>query len=253
MKNPRNILITGASSGIGEALALDYAENGITLFLCGRHGERLDAVAEACRLRGATVFPHILDVTDTQACEEWIRSADHEHPLDLVVANAGVSAGTGGKGENTEQARHIFAINVEGVINTVSPVLPLMRARRRGQIAIVSSIASFLGIPGAPAYCASKAAIRVWGEALRGHLFRDGLEVSVICPGFVRSRMTADNPYPMPFLMNSPKAARIIRKGLERNRPRIIFPWPMAVAAWMATVLPPSLTDPLMRRLPKKS
>ena len=253
MKNPRNILITGASSGIGEALALDYAENGITLFLCGRHGERLDAAAEACRLRGAIVFPHVLDVTDTQACEKWIRSADREHPLDLVVANAGVSAGTGGKGEDMEQTNYIFAVNVEGVINTVSPVLPLMHARHRGQIAIVSSIASFQGIPGAPAYCASKAAIRVWGEALRGYLFQNGLEVSVICPGFVRSRMTADNPYPMPFLMDAPKAARIIRKGLERNRPRITFPWPMAVAAWMATVLPPSLTDPLMRRLPKKS
>ncbi len=253
MKNPRNILITGASSGIGEALALDYGKNGITLFLCGRHGERLDAVAEACRLHGATVFPHALDVTDARACEEWIRSADRDYPLDLVIANAGVSAGTGGKGENAEQARYIFAVNVEGVLNTVSPALPLMRARHRGQIAIVSSIVSFRGIPGAPAYCASKAAIRVWGEALRGHLFRDGLEVSVICPGFVRSRMTVDNPYPMPFLMDAPKAAGIIRKGLERNRSRIIFPWPMAMAAWITTVLPPSLTDSLMRRLPKKA
>ncbi len=252
MKNPRNILITGASSGIGEALALNYAETGALLFLCDRHGEQLDAVAEACRHRGATVFPHILDVTDLRACKRWVAGSDREHLLDLVIANAGVSAGAGGKEENAEQARHIFAVNVEGVLNTVLPVLPFMRARHRGQIAIVSSVASFLGMPWAPAYCATKAAIRIWGEALRGHLFPDGVEVSVICPGFVRSRMTIDNPYPMPFLMNSAKAARIIRKGLERNKPRIIFPWPMAVAVWMATIMPPSLMDPLMRQLPKK-
>ena len=252
MKNPCNILITGASSGIGEALALNYGGTGASLFLCGRHEERLDAVAEACRHRGATVFSRALDVTDLRACEEWITETDHEHSLDLVIANAGVSAGTGGKGENAEQVRYIFAVNVEGVINTVSPVLHLMRARHRGQIAIVSSITSFRGIPGAPAYSASKAAIRVWGEALRGHLFPDGMEVSVICPGFVRSKMTMDNPYPMPFLMDSTKAAQIIRKGLERNKPRIIFPRPMAIAVWMATILPFSLTDILMRRLPKK-
>src|SRR3546814_6092917 len=113
-----------------------------------------------------------------------------------------------------------------------------MRAVRRGHLAIMSSLAAFRGFPGAPAYCASKAAVRVWGEAMRGVLAPDGVEVNVICPGFVRSRMTAANPFRMPFLMDADRAARIIRRGLERNRSRIAFPFPPPVSAWLAGALP---------------
>ena len=252
MKAPRSILITGASSGIGAALARGYAAPGITLSLCGRDAGRLDQVVAACRAAGAAVDGRVLDVTDTDVVRSWIERRDADAALDLVIANAGVSGGTKDGGESETQARRIFATNVAGVMNTVLPAVRLMRGRGRGQIAIMSSIAAFRGSPGAPAYSASKAAVRSWGEALRGALARDGIEVSVICPGFVESRMTAANAFPMPFLMTADKAAGIIRRGLARNRGRIAFPLPMYFMAWLLGAMPAVLGDRLLRALPKK-
>jgi short-subunit dehydrogenase len=249
---PRSILITGASSGIGEALALEYAQPNVSLFLSGRDEGRLAAVADACRARGAAVDGSVVRVADRAAMESWLLASDARDPLDLVVANAGVSGGTSDKGEGPEQTRRIFEINVTGVLNTVLPAIPPMQRRGRGQIALMSSVASFRGMPGAPAYSASKAAVRAYGEALRGALAPSGIHVSVICPGFVRSRMTDANPFPMPFLMDADRAARIIRRGLERDRSRIAFPWPTYFAAWLMGALPPALTDPLFRKLPRK-
>jgi short-subunit dehydrogenase len=249
----RSILVTGASSGLGEALALAYAMPGIRLFLCGRDGGRLDAVTAACGARGAEAAGRILDVTDASATAAWIAEADSAFPLDLVIANAGISAGTGaGGGESAAQSRRIFAVNVDGVLNTVLPVIEPMRARRRGQIAILSSLAGFRGIPSAPAYCASKAAIRVWGEGLRGWLAHDGIGVTVICPGFVQTRMTAANRFPMPFLLTADEAARRMKRGIDANRARIAYPWPLAAAAWLLAATPPGWTDYWLRSLPAK-
>ncbi|MGH6960682.1 MAG: SDR family NAD(P)-dependent oxidoreductase, partial [Dongiaceae bacterium] len=195
-----------------------------------------------------------IDATDRDAMGAWLDEVDGARPVDLLIANAGISAGTGGDaGESAEQARRIFAVNLDGVLNSVLPVLPQLRRRRRGQIALMSSLAAFRGFPGAPAYCASKAAVRVWGEALRGELHADGIEVSVICPGFVVSRMTDANRFRMPLLMRTDKAAAVIARGLARNRARIAFPLPMYVGSWLLGALPPWLTDPVMRRLPKKA
>lgn len=252
MKDPRTIVITGASSGIGEALALAYAAPGIVLALTGRDAARLEDVAARTRARGAEVRTAVPDVADRAAMAGWLTELDAGSPVDLVIANAGISAGTGRSGETEEQARRIFQVNVEGVLNTVHPLIPAMRRRRRGQLALMSSLAGFRGFPGAPAYCASKAAVRSYGEGLRGELEPDGVEVSVICPGFVRSRMTAVNDFPMPFLMDAAPAAAIIRRGLERNRARIAFPLPMYLASWLAGALPPAWTDPLVRMAPKK-
>jgi short-subunit dehydrogenase len=257
MKDPATILITGASSGVGAALARAYAAPGVLLHLGGRNAERLAAVARDCTDRGASVRPATVDVAERPACERWIRQSDAGSPLDLVVANAGVSAGTaGGAGlfeETAETVRRVFAVNVEGVLNTVLPAVDVMRGRGRGQIAIVSSLASFLGSPGAGAYCATKAAERLFGEALRRELAPQGVEVSVICPGFVRSPMTAGNPFYMPFLMEADEAARIIRKGLARNKGRIAFPWPMYLLVLVAAMLPNALMDLASRPLPRKA
>jgi short-subunit dehydrogenase len=250
--SPRSILITGASSGIGAALATLYAAPGTALALCGRVAARLAETAARCRERGATVSATVLDVGDAAATGAWVERSDDAAPLDLVIANAGISAGTGGAGETAEQTRRIFAINLDGVLNTVLPAIPRMAARRRGQLALMSSLASFRGFPGAPAYCASKAAVRVWGEALRGALAPKGIRVSVICPGFVESRMTAVNTFRMPFLMSAARAAALIRGGLERDRPRIAFPLPTRAATWLLAALPPRLTDRLLVRLPDK-
>ncbi len=249
---PRSILITGASSGIGAALARAYAAPGVSLALGGRDETRLAEVAEACRAAAAEVSSAAVDVTEAEPLAQWIAATDQAAPLDLVIANAGVSAGTGESGESDEQARQIFRINFEGVVNTVQPAVRAMRARRRGQIAIMSSLAAFRGFPGAPAYCASKAAVRVWGEALRGQFAAEGLRVSVICPGFVDTPMTRVNDFPMPFRMDAARAAAIISRGLARDRARIAFPLPLAAMVWCLSALPPGLTDRALRRLPEK-
>lgn len=252
MRNPTHILITGASSGIGEALALAYAGPGITLALTGRDAARLAAVAAACRDKGATVAETLTDVTDRDGLASWIYAQDDRLPIELVIANAGISAGTGGGVETEAQTRSIFATNLDGVLNSIHPLIPRMVARGRGQIALMSSLASFRGMAGAAAYCGSKAAVRVYGEALRGDLAPRGVGVSVICPGFVVSRMTAVNRFPMPFLMTADRAAHIIRTGLARNRGRIAFPWPTYAVSWLLGVLPPGLVDMILSRAPRK-
>ena len=253
MRDPKHILITGASSGLGAELARTYAAPGVTLALTGRDAARLEAVAEQCRANGASVEAAVLDVTDAAALKGWMLARDDVLPIELAIANAGISAGTGGDTEPVEQVRRIFAVNVDGVMNTVLPLIPRMQARRRGQIALMASMAGFRGFPGAPAYCGSKAAVKIYGEGLRGMLAGSGVEVSVICPGYVRTPMTDRNGFPMPFLMEAGKAARIIRDGLTRNKARIAFPLPILAAVWLLQALPPGLIDPLMRRLPSKS
>ena len=252
MQDPRGILITGASSGIGAALAMAYAGPGVSLALGGRDADRLEAVAAACRQRGAAVRPAVVDVTDRAAMARLIEEVDGAAPIDLVIANAGIGVGATDGIETEEQTRGVFGVNLDGTFNTVLPVIPKLVARRRGQIALVSSLASFRGLPGSPTYCGSKAALRVWGEGLRGDMHPCGVEVSVICPGFVASRITARNQFPMPFLMSAERAAAIVKRGLARNRGRIAFPFPMYFAIWLLGTLPPLLTDPLLMRLAKK-
>jgi len=256
---PESILITGASSGIGAALARAYAAPGTRLVLGGRDPKRLEAVAADCRDRGANVETTLNDVTDKDETARWIAHAFARGTLDLVIANAGISGGAGGendadapKGESQGQAERIFAVNIGGVVNTVYPAIEQMRKTGGGQIAIMSSLAGFRGLPGAPSYGASKACVRSLGEGLRGAAAREGIRVSVICPGFVKSPMTDVNPYPMPFLMSAEKAARIISRGLARNRARISFPWRLWALVWLMSVLPVGLTDPLFSRMPGK-
>lgn len=252
MKNVKNIAITGASSGLGAALARHYARPGAILHLHGRDAKRLAAVAGDCAARGAAVHTQTGDVTDAAGMSDWLLTADAETPVDLVIANAGISAGIGGGGESAAQVRDIFSVNIGGVINTVMPFIPVMAARGKGQIAIISSLAGLRGLPSSPAYSASKAAIRTWGEGLRGWLGPHGVEVSVVCPGFIKTPMTDVNPYRMPFMMEADKAAQIIARGLAKNKSRIAFPLALYLPLLLMNLLPVAITDRIFARLPAK-
>lgn len=247
-----SILITGGSSGLGEAMALALARPGVFLALTGRDRARLESVAGACRAQGADVDTTALDVTDAAGLAALIARLDAARPLDLVIANAGVSAGTGGGDESPEQTAHILAVNVQGVIDTVRPALAAMGPRKAGQIAIISSLAGFRGFPGAPTYCASKAFVRVWGEALRGDWRKRGIKINVICPGFVRSRMTAKNAFHMPLLMDAPRAAKTMLDGLAKDKPRIAYPWRMYAITRFLAALPVRWSDAILARAPRK-
>jgi NADP-dependent 3-hydroxy acid dehydrogenase YdfG len=255
MQDARSILITGASSGIGSALARAYAQPGVTLFIGGRDASRLSGVGADCTALGAEVREQAIDVTDRARMAAWITDCDATTPLDLVIANAGITAGTsaGQASEPEDQVRRLFAVNVDGVLNTVLPAMPLMQARGRGQLALMSSMAGFRGLAGASAYCATKAAARILGEGMRAAATGSGIEVSVICPGYVRTPMTDVNEFPMPFLMSAEKAARIIHSGLSRNRSRIAFPRRMYALLWLLQLLPVALSDAIVARLPRKS
>lgn len=247
----KTIVITGASSGIGAALAKEYAAQGVHLGLLARNAEKLAEVRAACEAQGATVLSASIDVTNREAMHGWLGAFDEKTPIDLLVANAGISGGSGG-GNEPEQTYRIFATNIDGVLHTVLPVAPRMAARKTGQIALVSSLAGIRGLPSAPAYSASKAAVRSYGEALRGKLGKQGVKVNVICPGYVKTPLTDVNTFPMPFIMSAENAARIIRNGLERNRSRIAFPWQLYVPLWFVSCLSTALTDWLFARLPEK-
>lgn len=247
MKRFSSIVITGASSGIGEALALDYAAPGVALALTGRDAGRLEAVAQACREKGATVVASPIDVVDRDVFAAWLIAFDDAHPVDLILANAGISIDKDNSSlDDFAVIRKTLDVNVGGVLNTVEPLLSRLIARKSGQIAIVSSLASFIGLPYSASYNASKAAVRVWGESIRYVLKKDGIGVSVICPGFVTTRITANAPFPMPFLMSSAKASAIIRAGLARNKPRIAFPIGTKAAVWLGGVLPGRWTAKLL-------
>jgi short-subunit dehydrogenase len=239
MKKFTSIVITGASSGIGESLALDYAAPGIALALNGRDGERLSKVAEACRAKGAIVDAAATDVSDREALAAWLVGFDNAHPVDLVVANAGISIDKSNSSlDDFSIVRKTFDVNVGGVLNTVEPLIGRFIVRKQGQIGIVSSLASFIGLPYSASYNGSKAAVRVWGESIRFPLKRHNVGVSVICPGFVRTRLTDEAPFHMPFLMSSERASHIIRSGLAHNRARIAFPFGTKAAVWLGVAMP---------------
>ena len=247
-----NILITGASSGIGRALTLHYAKDDVNLFVCARNSQSLANLKTSAQELKANIFTKVLDVTDRQAVSLWIKKIEENYQLDLVIANAGISAGTSGGSEPDEQIRKIFDVNLNGVLNVINPAIEKMKQRKSGQIAIVSSLAGFRGLPSSPAYSASKAAVRVYAEGLRGNLAEFGIKVNAICPGYVKTPMTDVNEFYMPFLLDAPKAAKKIASGIAKNKSRITFPFPLYFIVWFLSILPPSLTDKLFAKLPKK-
>jgi short-subunit dehydrogenase len=251
--SPVSIVITGASSGLGAALALAYAYPGVTLGLLGRNEERLRATQAACEAKGASVLAGTIDATDATRMKEWLTGFHMQHPVDLLIANAGIAAVGTVTGESEQQVRDVFSVNVGGVLNSTLPLIPLMQTRKRGQIALIASLAGIRGLPSCPAYSASKNAVRALGEGWRGSLKEYGIQVSVVCPGYIRTPMTAVNTFPMPFLMDADRAAAIIKKSLAANRGRIAFPLALYLPLWLLTCISNRITDPFFAALPKKA
>ncbi|MEL7465815.1 MAG: SDR family NAD(P)-dependent oxidoreductase [Pseudomonadota bacterium] len=242
----RNIVITGASSGIGAALAAAYAEPGAHLLLIGRDEARLAAAADAARAAGAEATTAAVDVTDAAAMAETLTAFDAAHPIDILIANAGIALG--GMPEPEGQSRRLTEVNWYGMLNTVEPVIPLMLSRGAGRIALISSISAIRPSGDLPSYSATKAAVRAYGQAIRSWLRLRGVAVTVVSPGFISTPMAGRHYGPKPFEMPADKAAAIIKAGVEKRRGALTFPWQFALMVFLGNRLPPFLSDWFERR-----
>jgi short-subunit dehydrogenase len=248
---PKTILITGATGGIGSALALEYAAPDISLLLFGRNRERLGDIAGRCRRLGSQVTGFACDILERDRFIEQVREVCGSQAVDLVIACAGINTNIGvdGSGECWKTVEELIEVNVLAAMATAHAAIPSMRRRGKGQIALISSLAAYHGLPVTPSYSASKAAIKTYGESLRGWLEPEGIKVNVIMPGYVESEMCRAMPGPKPFLCSAEKAARKIRKGLLADRPRITFPFPLDLGGWLLSVLPPGISGRILRLL----
>lgn len=244
----QRILITGATSAIGAALAEIYAHNEVTLYLHGRNEEKLSEVVGRCQAKGARIQTKLLDMRDFPALRAWLENLE---PLDLVIINAGVNThiGSAGEPESWDEVEALLDVNLKAAMVIAHAVLPAMRARGSGQIVLMSSLAAYFGLPVTPAYCASKAGLKAYGEALRGWLAPEGIKVNVVMPGYVKSSMCDDMPGSKPFLWSPKRAAMAIHRGLVRDMARISFPFPLNWGAWWLAVLPASISIFIVRLL----
>ncbi|MGK9236281.1 SDR family NAD(P)-dependent oxidoreductase [Inquilinus limosus] len=226
---PRGVVVTGASHGLGAALARHYAVPGTTLALIGRNAARLAEVAESCRRRGAVVETAEIDVRDGARLGDFLRGFDARHPVAVVIANAGVEAGLApGRGcEPEDSVTAQLRINLEGAIATVSPLIEPMRRRRDGRIVLIASLAALMPLADQPAYSASKAGLVAWGEALLAWLRPDGIRVTIVCPGFIATGMSDRYRGPRPFQWSAERAAGHIAGRVARGRAWVAFPWPL--------------------------
>ena len=238
------IVISGASSGIGEALVRLYASSGHTLGLISRR--KVQAAGDCVS------YP--VDVTDPQAlagvAEDFIRRFGVP---DLVIANAGVSIGTSAEAlEDVVKLRQVLAVNVVGMAATLAAFAPAMRKSGRGTLAGIASVAGFRGLPGASAYSASKSAAITWLEGLRVELHGSGVSVVCVCPGYIDTPMTQVNRYRMPFLISADEGARKIAGAIAAKRRLVVIPWQMAAVSVLLRLVPGWLYDRVASRAPRK-
>jgi short-subunit dehydrogenase len=247
----RSIVITGASSGIGRALAIAYAAPGVHLALAGRDQSRLDETAGRCMAAGAAVTTGLIDVRDRDRMTSWIRAVDDTGPIGLAIASAGISAGLGmGRlREDPAVARSVIATNLFGAINTIDPVVERMCMRGRGRVAVVGSIGAFRGLPSCPAYSVSKAGVHAYAESLRPTLAAQGVAITIIAPGFVETPLNRDIVCPKPLQMTADRAAAIIRRRLDRGDAIIAFPRLLAYGLQLTRLLPRRWVDLALHRI----
>ncbi|MHB0926287.1 MAG: SDR family oxidoreductase [Gallionellaceae bacterium] len=245
------VVISGASGGLGLALARHYLERGAIVAAFARRGELLQVLAAEFPDQ---VYCYALDVRDAPAVQhaanDFIARAGCPN---VVIANAGVSTGTLTEyAEDLDAFQQVMDINVLGMVKTFQPFIAAMRATRQGTLVGIASVAGFRGLPGAGAYSASKAAAISYLESLRVELRGSGVKVVTICPGYIETPMTALNPYPMPFMLEADEAARRIARAIERQTAFTVIPWQMGLAGRMLRLLPRWLYDRLFAKAPHK-
>lgn len=245
------VFITGASDGIGAALARIYAGRGVPLGLVARREDRLGALVAELK---APVSVYSADVRDNAALARAAQDFLTRHGVpDIVVANAGVSAGNlTGFADDVATCEWIFDVNVNGMVRTFQPFVEAMTGTGRGALVGIASVAGIRGLPGAGAYCASKSAMITYLESLRVELRSTGVRVVTICPGYVETAMTAKNPYPMPFILPVDEAARRIVRAIDRGTSYAVVPWQMGLVARALRLLPRSVFDRLFERAGRK-
>ncbi len=251
MRQPQRVVITGASSGIGAALARRYAREGAVLGLIARRASALRELATQLPVRCET-YP--VDVRDAAALAAAARDfvARHGCP-DIVIASAGISLGTLTEyAEDVAAFQEVFDVNVMGMVKTFQPFVACLRERGSGALVGIASVAGYRGLPGGAAYSASKAAAISYLESLRVELKASGVKVITLCPGYIATPMTEQNPYPMPFLMSADEAAEKIASIIERGKLFAVIPWQMALVARVLHVLPNWLYDRLTAGAPRK-
>lgn len=251
MAAPLKVFITGASSGLGAALAAHYAARGAVLGLAAR---RADKLAEVARVIESPTSVYPVDVADREALLAAAADflARHGTP-DIVIANAGISAGTHcGNVADLAALERVLRTNVTGLAATLAPFVEPMRGRGSGALVGIASVAGFRGLPGNGAYSASKAAAINWLEALRVELHGSGVRVVTVCPGYIETPMTAVNPFPMPFLLTAEAAARHIARAIGRGTAMVVLPWQMRLASLFLRRAPNWLYDRLFARAPRK-
>ena len=245
------VFLTGASSGIGEALARHYAASGATLGLAARRHERLSELVAT--LPGEhDGYP--LDVADATALQTAATDfiARRGAP-DIVIANAGISVGTlGDEADDLPAFHRVFQTNVLGMVQTFQPFIAAMKARGSGRLVGIASVAGIRGLPGAGAYSASKAASIAYLESLRVELRGSGVKVVTIVPGYIATPMTAVNPYPMPFILAADEAARRFARAIEGGTSYTVIPWQMSVVAKLMRLLPNPVFDAIFARSGRK-
>jgi short-subunit dehydrogenase len=247
----RAALVTGASSGLGAGLARRLALRGTRVYAAARRRDRLEALAAEIGPGPGAIVPVVLDVADTAAVVDAVRRLDEESGgLDLIVANAGLGTTRHASKLTWERdVEPVLRTNVLGACATLTAALPGMVARGRGHLVGVSSLAAARGLPTSAAYSASKAALTIFLEGLRVDLARTGVRVTAIHPGFVRTEMTAQNRFPMPFLMELEPALDAILEGIDRGRRDVSFPWPLAAATRLSRFVPDAAFDRLAGRM----
>lgn len=236
-----SVLITGASSGLGRALALSYAAPGLHLGLVARRRNELERLADEARARGARAHVYVGDVTDTGHMQTLVaRMAEDCGGIDLVIANAGVGEASSSNRLDPEHVARIVQINVVGLTNTLLPAVQIMKRANRGTLVGMASIAAFRAMPGSLAYSASKSAVVTFMEGLAMELEGTNIHSMALCPGFVRTPLTDENDFQMPFLLEPEEAAQRMKRAIEQKRSRYVFPAPMALASYLLRALPRS-------------